>query len=91
MDVLAFTVLRHLEQIDDAQESRLARQLASDIGEADWLNGTVYTAVEVRRVIQIDDPAIVREIHEWKRAFDGSVREVPIRGKGRVPGDERKS
>jgi hypothetical protein len=51
--------------------------------------GIVYTAAEVRRVIQIGDPAIVREIHEWKRAFDGNVREA--RGKGRVSGDERKS
>lgn len=53
--------------------------------------GIVYTAVEVRRVIQIGDPSIVREIHEWKRAFDGNVREVPTRRKGRAPGDERKS
>jgi hypothetical protein len=37
--------------------------------------GTVYTASEVRRVIQIKDPAIVFEIHEWKRKFDGSVRD----------------
>jgi hypothetical protein len=33
--------------------------------------GTVYTAAEVRRVLQIKDPTIVREIHEWKRTFDG--------------------
>ena len=36
--------------------------------------GTVYTASELRRVIQIKDPAIVFEIHEWKRKFNGSVR-----------------
>jgi len=36
----------------------------------------VYTTAEMRRVIQINDPAIVREIHEWKRTFDGRVREV---------------
>src|ERR1700693_5438326 len=33
--------------------------------------GTAYTAAEVRLVVQIGDPAIVREIHEWKRAFNG--------------------
>jgi hypothetical protein len=37
--------------------------------------GTVYTAPEVRRVVQIGDPAIVLEIHEWKRAFNGRLRE----------------
>src|ERR1022692_2021624 len=45
--------------------------------------GIVYTAVELRRVVQIGDPAIVREIHEWKRAFDGNVREVTTRSKGK--------
>ena len=37
--------------------------------------GNVYTAAEMRRVVQIGDPAIVREIHEWKRAFNARVRE----------------
>lgn len=37
--------------------------------------GVVYTAAELRRVIRISDPAIVLEIHEWKRSFDGSIRE----------------
>ena len=41
--------------------------------------GTVYTAAEMRRVVQIGDPAIVLEIHEWKRTFNGRVREY--RGK----------
>jgi hypothetical protein len=36
--------------------------------------GNVYTAAEVRRVVQIDDPDIVLEIHEWKRTFDGRVQ-----------------
>jgi hypothetical protein len=48
--------------------------------------GTVYTASEVRRVVQIADPATLREIHEWKRAFDGQVREVQKREPGRGPG-----
>ena len=37
--------------------------------------GKVYTASEVRRVVQISDPAVVREIHEWKRTFNGRIRE----------------
>lgn len=37
--------------------------------------GIVYTAAEVRRIIRISDPAVVLEIHEWKRKFDGCVRE----------------
>ena len=41
--------------------------------------GTVYTAAELRRVVGIGDPAIVREIHEWKRALNGNVREVQKR------------
>jgi len=36
--------------------------------------GDVYTASEMRRVIQIGDPAVVLEIHEWKREFNGRVR-----------------
>ena len=33
--------------------------------------GSVYTAAEMRRVVQIGDPATVLEIHEWKRKFNG--------------------
>jgi hypothetical protein len=36
--------------------------------------GTVYTAAEIRRVVQVKDPATVAEVHGWKRAFDGRVR-----------------
>ena len=35
--------------------------------------GSVYTAAEMRRVVQIRDPAIVLEIHEWKRTFNGRL------------------
>ena len=48
--------------------------------------GSVYTAAEMRRVVQIGDPAIVLEIHEWKRAFNGRVREVQKHGEGRRSG-----
>jgi hypothetical protein len=37
--------------------------------------GTVYTAAEVRCVIQVQDPAVAFEIHEWKRKFNASLRE----------------
>jgi hypothetical protein len=38
IDILAFTVLRDLEQIDDTEEARLARQLRSDIRKTDRLD-----------------------------------------------------
>ena len=41
--------------------------------------GTVYTAAEMRRVVQIGDPATVLEIHEWKRTFNARVREYQAR------------
>jgi hypothetical protein len=44
--------------------------------------GTVYTADELRRVVQIGDPAIVLEIHEWKRRFDARLREYQERNGG---------
>ena len=37
--------------------------------------GLMYTAAEMRRVVQIADPAIVLEIHEWKRTFNARLRE----------------
>jgi hypothetical protein len=36
--------------------------------------GAVYTAAEIRPVVQIGDPDIVLEIHEWKRKFNGRLR-----------------
>ena len=44
--------------------------------------GTVYTADELRRVVQIGDPAIVLEIHKWKRRFDARLREYQQRKGG---------
>ena len=44
--------------------------------------GTVYAADELRRVIQIGDPATVLEIHEWKRKFNGRVREYQLAKRG---------
>jgi hypothetical protein len=48
---------------------------AAHLGEP---RGIVYTAAEVRRVIRIADTSIVAEVHRWKRAFDGSVRECQV-------------
>jgi hypothetical protein len=55
----------HLFIVADEDDARL-------LGEP---RGTVYTAAEVRRVVQISDPAIVREVHEWKRALNGRLRQ----------------
>jgi len=66
-----------------------AIELWSDsLGERFWLvadeadaarlgepRGTIYTAAEARRVVRVSDPAIVAEIHAWKRQFDGVIRD----------------
>ena len=46
---------------------------------------SVYTAAEVRRVVQIGDPAIVLEIHQWKRKFNARLREYQGAQRGDVP------
>src|SRR5258708_8409129 len=79
-----------------------ALELWSDaLGERFWLvadeedalllgepRGNVYTAAEMRLVVQIRDPAVVLEIHEWKRTFNGRVREDRTHQQGRSPGAE---
>jgi hypothetical protein len=52
IDVLALTVLRHLEEVDHTLEARLSRQLWSDIRETDrqdrfHLDLTLFHAVAV--------------------------------------------
>jgi hypothetical protein len=37
--------------------------------------GEIYSAAEARRIVAVKDPAIVAEIHDWKRRFDGVVRD----------------
>ena len=37
--------------------------------------GTIYTAAEARRIVQIADPNVVAEIHRWKRRFNATVRD----------------
>ena len=36
--------------------------------------GEIYTAAEVQRIVVVNDPAVVAEIHEWKRRFNGTIR-----------------
>ncbi len=76
----------------------LAVELWSDaLGERFWLvadeadaarlpeaRGTVYTAAEARLIVQIGDSAIVSEVHDWKRQFDGVVTEVNLSHEGAV-------
>ena len=71
-----------------------AIELWSDaLGERFWLvadeadaarlgerRGSVYTASEARRMIQVGDRATVAEIHRWKRQFDGIVSEYRPEG-----------
>jgi hypothetical protein len=47
--------------------------------------GEIYTAAEVRRIVAVNDPAVVAEIHEWKRKFDGRVREFERAKSGGEP------
>jgi hypothetical protein len=67
----------------------LAIELWSDrLGERFWIvadeadaarlgepRGTVYTAAEVRRVVQIGDPEMVAKVHALKRKFEGVIRD----------------
>ena len=41
--------------------------------------GEIYTAAEARWIIAVKDPKVVAEIHDWKKRFDGVVREVQDR------------
>jgi len=36
--------------------------------------GEIYTASELRTIVAVGDPAVVAEIHEYKRRFDGRIR-----------------
>jgi hypothetical protein len=35
--------------------------------------GEIYTAAEVRRIVAVDNPSAVAEIHDWKRRFDAVI------------------
>ena len=53
---------------------------AARLGEP---RGTIYTAAEVRRIIQIDDPEVVAEVYHWKKEFNATIRECERRADGR--------
>ena len=73
-----------------------ALELWSDaLGERFWLvadeddavllgepRGSIYTAAEARRVVQIADPSVVAEVHRWKREFNATVRGCQRRSDG---------
>ena len=46
---------------------------ASLLGEP---RGRIYTGAEVRRIVQVDDPNVVAEVHRWKREFNATVGDV---------------
>jgi hypothetical protein len=58
--------------------------IVADEEDAVTLNqprGQVYTAAEARRIIAVNDPAVVAEIHEWKREFNARLSDhQPGRG-----------
>ncbi len=85
-----------LPSLEEVLRGRAIELWCDALGERFWLvadeedaaklgepRGNVYTAAEARKVVQIGDPASVHEIHEWKRRFDGCIREVQKRGPGR--------
>lgn len=56
--------------VADEEDARLAMERCRS------RRGEIYTAAEMRMIIAVDDPASVAEIHDWKRRFDGAVREA---------------
>jgi len=58
---------------DDADAVQAMERVLANRGET-------YTAAEVRRIIAVKDPAIVTEIHDWKRRFNGAVRDFRAGG-----------
>jgi hypothetical protein len=53
---------------------------ASLLGEP---RGSIYSAAEVRRIVQVVDPNVVAEVHRWKREFNATVRDVQYQRKDR--------
>lgn len=49
---------------------------AAKLGEP---RGTIYTAAEVRRIVQVADRDVVAEVHRWKRTFDATVGDLQHR------------
>lgn len=74
------------EPLEAVLKGRAVELWFDALGERFWLvadeddarllgepRGTIYTAAEARRVIQIADPSVVAEVHRWKREFSATV------------------
>lgn len=64
------TVAGRMFLVADEDDARLAMERVGA------LRGEIYTAAEMRRIVMVNDPVSVAEIHEWKRRFGGIVRDV---------------
>src|SRR5579872_1504943 len=77
------------EPLESVLKGRVIELWSDALGEGFWLvadeedaarlrepRGTIYTAAEARRVVQISDAAAVAEIHKWKRAHNATVRDA---------------
>jgi len=80
------TNIEDTSRLENALRGRAIELWSDLLGEHFWLvadeadaaiprepRGTVYTAVEARRIVALRDPAVVAETHDWKRRFDGVV------------------
>jgi hypothetical protein len=76
------------EPLEAVLKGRAIELWSDTLGERFWLvaddedasllgepRGTVYTAAEARRVVEIADPAVVAEVYRWKRQFNATVRD----------------
>jgi len=76
------------EPLDVVLQGRVLELWSDLLGERFWLvadendatrlgepRGSIYTAQEALRIIQIKDPSVVAEVHRWKRMFNATVRE----------------
>lgn len=52
---------------DDEDARRVKERFGAPRGE-------IYTVTEARQIIAVNNPAVVAEIHQWKKRFDGAFR-----------------
>ena len=55
----------------------------ADAAKLEEPRGTIYTAAEVRLIVQVTDPTVVAEVQKWKREFNATVRECQRHGDGK--------
>lgn len=81
--------------LESVLKGRVIELWSDTLGERFWLvadeedaallgepRGTIYTAAEARRVVQIADPDVIAEVHRWKQEFDTIVRDFQRNGNG---------